>query len=80
MIKTTTTTIQYTLYAFLSLSLEKSAMLDTSNLEAYLLDIIEGIMFLAVIVLVPAGSTSNVPADCVSAGHVHIPADRDRIC
>ncbi|GJU92984.1 hypothetical protein Tco_1317740, partial [Tanacetum coccineum] len=29
---------------------------------------------------VPAGSTSNVPADCVSAGHVHIPADRDRIC
>ncbi|GKD72596.1 hypothetical protein Tco_1330878, partial [Tanacetum coccineum] len=29
---------------------------------------------------VPAGSTSNVPADCVSAGHVHIPADSDIIC
>ncbi|GKC17193.1 hypothetical protein Tco_1013975, partial [Tanacetum coccineum] len=27
---------------------------------------------------VPADSSSNIPADCVSAGHV--PADRDRIC
>ncbi|GJX14900.1 ALP1-like protein [Tanacetum coccineum] len=30
--------------------------------------------------LVPAGSSSNVPADYVSAGHVLVPADRDRIC
>ncbi|GKD22996.1 hypothetical protein Tco_1224699 [Tanacetum coccineum] len=29
---------------------------------------------------VPAGSSSNVPADYVSAGHVLVPADRDRIC
>ncbi|GKF80291.1 hypothetical protein Tco_0238893 [Tanacetum coccineum] len=28
---------------------------------------------------VPAGSSSNVPADYVSAGHVLIPANRDRI-
>ncbi|GJY66485.1 hypothetical protein Tco_0468723 [Tanacetum coccineum] len=28
--------------------------------------------------IVPADSSSNIPADCVSAGHV--PADRDRIC
>ncbi|GKB17394.1 hypothetical protein Tco_0851317 [Tanacetum coccineum] len=32
------------------------------------------------IILVPAGSSSNVPADYVSAGHVLVPADRDRIC
>ncbi|GKE05870.1 hypothetical protein Tco_1397888, partial [Tanacetum coccineum] len=31
-------------------------------------------------ILVPAGSSSNVPADYVSAGHVLVPADRDRIC
>ncbi|GKC90666.1 hypothetical protein Tco_1151315 [Tanacetum coccineum] len=30
--------------------------------------------------VVPAGSSSSVPADYVSAGHVLIPADRDRIC
>ncbi|GJR44827.1 hypothetical protein Tco_1312930 [Tanacetum coccineum] len=32
------------------------------------------------VVFVPAGSSSNVPADYVSAGHVLVPADRDRIC
>ncbi|GJW65018.1 hypothetical protein Tco_0116902 [Tanacetum coccineum] len=30
--------------------------------------------------VVPAGSTSSVPADYVSAGHVLVSADRDRIC
>ncbi|GJX46146.1 hypothetical protein Tco_0271336 [Tanacetum coccineum] len=30
--------------------------------------------------IVPAGSSSSVPADYVSAGHVLVPADRDRIC
>ncbi|GJZ63591.1 hypothetical protein Tco_0620012 [Tanacetum coccineum] len=30
--------------------------------------------------IVPADSSSNVPADYVSAGHVLVPADRDRIC
>ncbi|GJU37458.1 retrovirus-related pol polyprotein from transposon TNT 1-94 [Tanacetum coccineum] len=30
--------------------------------------------------VVPAGSSSSVPADYVSAGHVLISADRDRIC
>ncbi|GKD80553.1 hypothetical protein Tco_1347392 [Tanacetum coccineum] len=30
--------------------------------------------------VVPADSSSNVPADYVSAGHVLVPADRDRIC
>ncbi|GJR18429.1 hypothetical protein Tco_0966956 [Tanacetum coccineum] len=30
--------------------------------------------------VVPAGSSSSVPADYVSAGHVLVPADRDRIC
>ncbi|GJW09757.1 hypothetical protein Tco_1575584 [Tanacetum coccineum] len=29
---------------------------------------------------VPAGSSSSVPADYVSAGHVLVPVDRDRIC
>ncbi|GKF35349.1 hypothetical protein Tco_0108549, partial [Tanacetum coccineum] len=29
---------------------------------------------------VPAGSSSSVPADYVSAGHVLISAVRDRIC
>ncbi|GJX23823.1 hypothetical protein Tco_0228268 [Tanacetum coccineum] len=29
--------------------------------------------------VVPAGSSSNVPADYVSAGHVLVPADRDTI-
>ncbi|GJV76758.1 hypothetical protein Tco_1508342 [Tanacetum coccineum] len=29
---------------------------------------------------VPAGSSSSVPADYVSAGHVLVSADRDRIC
>ncbi|GJX44517.1 hypothetical protein Tco_0261193 [Tanacetum coccineum] len=29
---------------------------------------------------VPAGSSSSIPADYVSAGHVLVPADRDRIC
>ncbi|GKD49031.1 hypothetical protein Tco_1278007, partial [Tanacetum coccineum] len=29
---------------------------------------------------VPAGSSSNIPADYVSAGHVLVSADRDRIC
>ncbi|GKF69192.1 reverse transcriptase domain-containing protein [Tanacetum coccineum] len=31
-------------------------------------------------IVVPAGSSSSVPADYVSAGHVLISADRDRIC
>ncbi|GJX84315.1 hypothetical protein Tco_0335089 [Tanacetum coccineum] len=31
------------------------------------------------IIVVPAGSSSSVPADYVSAGHVLVPADRDRI-
>ncbi|GJZ26435.1 hypothetical protein Tco_0570688 [Tanacetum coccineum] len=30
--------------------------------------------------VVPAGSSSSVPAAYVSAGHVLVPADRDRIC
>ncbi|GKF20765.1 hypothetical protein Tco_0069403 [Tanacetum coccineum] len=30
--------------------------------------------------IVPAGSSSSVPADYESAGHVLVPADRDRIC
>ncbi|GJR10340.1 hypothetical protein Tco_0792992 [Tanacetum coccineum] len=30
--------------------------------------------------VVPADSSSNIPADYVSAGHVLVPADRDRIC
>ncbi|GJT60940.1 hypothetical protein Tco_1004473 [Tanacetum coccineum] len=30
--------------------------------------------------LVPAGSSSSIPADYVSAGHVLVSADRDRIC
>ncbi|GJR70439.1 retrotransposon protein, putative, ty1-copia subclass [Tanacetum coccineum] len=30
--------------------------------------------------IVPAGSSSSVSADYVSAGHVLVPADRDRIC
>ncbi|GKA98445.1 hypothetical protein Tco_0826382 [Tanacetum coccineum] len=30
--------------------------------------------------VVPADSSSNIPADYVSAGHVTVPADRDRIC
>ncbi|GJS88448.1 hypothetical protein Tco_0771084 [Tanacetum coccineum] len=30
--------------------------------------------------VVPAGSSSSVPADYVSAGHVLVSADRDRIC
>ncbi|GJR99807.1 hypothetical protein Tco_0316316 [Tanacetum coccineum] len=30
--------------------------------------------------IVPAGSSSSVPADYVSAGHVLVSADRDRIC
>ncbi|GKF05931.1 hypothetical protein Tco_0036599 [Tanacetum coccineum] len=29
---------------------------------------------------VPAGSSSGIPADYVSAGHVLVSADRDRIC
>ncbi|GKD07670.1 hypothetical protein Tco_1187355, partial [Tanacetum coccineum] len=29
---------------------------------------------------VPAGSSSSIPADYVFAGHVLVPADRDRIC
>ncbi|GJW41262.1 hypothetical protein Tco_0067107 [Tanacetum coccineum] len=29
---------------------------------------------------VPAGSSSSIPADYVSAGHVLVSADRDRIC
>ncbi|GKE00676.1 hypothetical protein Tco_1388659 [Tanacetum coccineum] len=29
---------------------------------------------------VPSGKVQEVPADCVSAGHVLISADRDRIC
>ncbi|GKG22537.1 hypothetical protein Tco_0387840, partial [Tanacetum coccineum] len=29
---------------------------------------------------VPADSSSSIPADYVSAGHVLISADRDRIC
>ncbi|GJR26284.1 hypothetical protein Tco_1102516 [Tanacetum coccineum] len=32
------------------------------------------------IMFASAGSSSNVPADYVSAGHVLVPADRDRIC
>ncbi|GKE25503.1 reverse transcriptase domain-containing protein [Tanacetum coccineum] len=31
-------------------------------------------------IFVPAGSSSSVPADYVSAGHVLVSADRDRIC
>ncbi|GKE65632.1 hypothetical protein Tco_1519793 [Tanacetum coccineum] len=38
------------------------------------------ICFFLVTEIVPAGSSSNVPADYVSAGHVLVPADRDRIC
>ncbi|GKF17285.1 hypothetical protein Tco_0062203 [Tanacetum coccineum] len=34
----------------------------------------------ACIMFVPAGSSSSVPADYVSAGHVLVSADRDRIC
>ncbi|GJZ73531.1 hypothetical protein Tco_0637677 [Tanacetum coccineum] len=30
--------------------------------------------------IVPADSSSSIPADYVSAGHVLVPADRDRIC
>ncbi|GKF98655.1 hypothetical protein Tco_0297438 [Tanacetum coccineum] len=30
--------------------------------------------------VVPAGSSSSIPADYVSAGHVLVFADRDRIC
>ncbi|GJS65929.1 hypothetical protein Tco_0680493 [Tanacetum coccineum] len=30
--------------------------------------------------VVPADSSSSIPADYVSAGHVLVPADRDRIC
>ncbi|GKG24092.1 hypothetical protein Tco_0392128, partial [Tanacetum coccineum] len=30
--------------------------------------------------VIPAGSSSSVPVDYVSAGHVLVPADRDRIC
>ncbi|GJX08378.1 hypothetical protein Tco_0196310 [Tanacetum coccineum] len=30
--------------------------------------------------IVPAGSSSSIPADYVSAGHVLVSADRDRIC
>ncbi|GJZ46345.1 hypothetical protein Tco_0593941 [Tanacetum coccineum] len=30
--------------------------------------------------LVPADSSSSIPADYVSAGHVLVSADRDRIC
>ncbi|GKG44102.1 hypothetical protein Tco_0483195, partial [Tanacetum coccineum] len=29
--------------------------------------------------VVPADSSSSIPADYVSAGHVLVPADRDRI-
>ncbi|GKA38352.1 hypothetical protein Tco_0730903, partial [Tanacetum coccineum] len=29
---------------------------------------------------VPAGRSSSIPADYVSAGHVLVPADSDRIC
>ncbi|GKD97190.1 hypothetical protein Tco_1381087, partial [Tanacetum coccineum] len=29
---------------------------------------------------VSAGSSSSIPADYVSAGHVLVSADRDRIC
>ncbi|GKG51886.1 hypothetical protein Tco_0544524, partial [Tanacetum coccineum] len=29
---------------------------------------------------VPAGRSSSIPADYVSAGHVLVPADRERIC
>ncbi|GJX53624.1 hypothetical protein Tco_0281993 [Tanacetum coccineum] len=32
------------------------------------------------VLFVPADSSSSVPADYVSAGHVLVPADRDRIC
>ncbi|GKD39129.1 hypothetical protein Tco_1259336 [Tanacetum coccineum] len=35
---------------------------------------------ISVAAVVPAGSSSSVPADYVSAGHVLVPADRDRIC
>ncbi|GKD54184.1 hypothetical protein Tco_1287571, partial [Tanacetum coccineum] len=38
------------------------------------------ISVLLVSAVVPAGSSSSVPADYVSAGHVLVPADRDRIC
>ncbi|GKG17263.1 hypothetical protein Tco_0362220, partial [Tanacetum coccineum] len=30
--------------------------------------------------VVPAGSSSSVPADYISAGYVLVSADRDRIC
>ncbi|GKG22003.1 hypothetical protein Tco_0384598 [Tanacetum coccineum] len=29
---------------------------------------------------VPAGRSSSIPADYVSAGHILVPADSDRIC
>ncbi|GJS37914.1 putative ribonuclease H-like domain-containing protein [Tanacetum coccineum] len=32
------------------------------------------------LLVVPADSSSSIPADYVSAGHVLVPADRDRIC
>ncbi|GJX69597.1 hypothetical protein Tco_0305324 [Tanacetum coccineum] len=32
------------------------------------------------LLIVSAGSSSSVPADYVSAGHVLVSADRDRIC
>ncbi|GJS88004.1 retrovirus-related pol polyprotein from transposon TNT 1-94 [Tanacetum coccineum] len=34
----------------------------------------------AIDLIVPADSSSSIPADYVSAGHVLVPADRDRIC
>ncbi|GKD61184.1 hypothetical protein Tco_1298693, partial [Tanacetum coccineum] len=30
--------------------------------------------------VIPADSSSSIPTDYVSAGHVLVPADRDRIC
>ncbi|GJT96233.1 hypothetical protein Tco_1091751 [Tanacetum coccineum] len=36
--------------------------------------------FEQILSFVPADSSSNIPADYVSAGHVLVPADRDRIC
>ncbi|GKC99091.1 hypothetical protein Tco_1169366 [Tanacetum coccineum] len=35
---------------------------------------------LGILALVSAGSSSSIPADYVSAGHVLVSADRDRIC
>ncbi|GJW15611.1 hypothetical protein Tco_0019744 [Tanacetum coccineum] len=36
--------------------------------------------YLVSCLVVPAGSSSSIPADYVSAGHVLVSADRDRIC